>query len=217
MDQKLLFLINREWTNAALDWFMTLFSSFDFWTPLLVIVFIVLAIRGGFRMRAFLLVVAITVGVTDGLVCKSLKRLIDKPRPHQALAGVRQLDLAKARPRLLAVGKPLQIKLSKEPKPGVDVDGRSFPSSHAANTMAAAAVALFFFGTHATWVLLIPLFVGYSRIYTGAHYPGDVVFSLGLGAFVAALVVALLAKLWREKGNRLLPRIHAAHPRLLAA
>ncbi len=217
MDQKLLFLINREWTNATLDWFMTIFSSFDFWTPLLVLVFIVLAIRGGFRVRAFLLVACITVGVTDGLVCKSLKRLIDKPRPHQAMAGVRQIDLAKATPRILAIGKPLKIKLSKEPKPGVDVDGRSRPSSHSANTMAAAMVALFFFGRRAAWVFLIPLFVGYSRIYTGAHYPSDVLISIGLGALVSTLVVALLAKLWREKGDRLLPRIHADHPRLLAA
>lgn len=217
MDQKLLFLINREWTHSALDWFMTILSSFDFWTPLLVVVFIVLAIRGGFHIRAFLLVLCITVGVTDGLVCKTLKQVIDRPRPHQAVAGVRQLDLAKAKPRLLAIGKPLKIKISGEPKASEDVDGRSLPSSHTANTAAAALVAVCFFGRRAAWAFLIPTLVGYSRIYTGSHWPSDVILSLGLGTLVASLMVALLAKLWREKGNRLLPRIHAAHPDLLAA
>lgn len=196
---------------------MTLASSWSFWTPLLVILLILLAIRGGFRMRAFLICVGLTVGVTDGLVCKNLKRLADRPRPHQVEEGVRQLDLAKATPRLLAIGKPLKEKLSHAPEPGVDIDGRSLPSSHTANTAAVALAACFFFGRRALWVFLLPLIVGYSRIYTGAHWPSDVLISLPLGLLVAWAVLAGLSKLWQKKGGKWLPRIHASHPQLFAA
>jgi undecaprenyl-diphosphatase len=217
MDQKLLFLINREWTHPALDWFMTLLSSWSVWTPILAVVFITLAIRGGFRMRAFLVVAGLVIGVTDGVVCKSLKSLIDKPRPHQAMPGIRQLDFAKATPRLLALGKPLKVKLSTEPKEGEDIDGRSLPSSHTANTTAFAIVAVYFFRRAAWWTFLIPLGVGYSRIYTGAHWPVDVAISLVLGVVVSAGLLALLGKLWSEQGSKILPRVHADHPTLLSA
>ena len=217
MDKQLLFLINREWTHPALDWLMTLLSSWGFWTPIVVVLLLLLAIRGGFRVRAFLICAGLTVAVTDGLVCKNLKRLADRPRPHQAVEGVRQLDLAKATPRFLALGKPLKSKLSKAPTPGEEIDGRSLPSSHTANTAAVALVACFFFGRRALWAFLIPALVGYSRIYTGSHWPSDVLISLPLGLLVGWAVLAGLAKLWQKRGGKWLPRVHASHPQLFAA
>jgi undecaprenyl-diphosphatase len=217
MDKQLLFLINREWTHPALDWVMVLLSSWGFWTPILAVVFILLAIRGGFRMRAFLLCAALTVGVTDGLVSKTLKRVFDRPRPHQAVADVRQLDLGKGSPRFLALGKPLKEKLSKEPDHAVDVDGRSMPSSHTANTAAVAVAAWRFFGRRAAWTFLLPIGVGYSRIYTGSHWPSDVLVSFILGCMVATAVLAGLAWLWRTQGARWFPALRASHQELFAA
>ena len=37
MDNTLLFLINRQWTNAFLDQVMATFTSFDVWMPVLFI------------------------------------------------------------------------------------------------------------------------------------------------------------------------------------
>ena len=48
MDQKLLFLINRQWTNAGLDWFMGALSCFAAWVPLFLFLFLFLLIKGGF-------------------------------------------------------------------------------------------------------------------------------------------------------------------------
>ncbi len=129
-------------------------------------------------MRAALLVAVLAAGVSDGVVCNSLKHLVGRPRPHEALSGIRMVDLAKATPRLLALAKPIKVTLSRaEATPG----GRSFPSAHTTNCTAVAVVAALFTARWAWSLLAIPLVVGYSRIYTGAHWPSDIAASLLLG------------------------------------
>ena len=54
MDQKLLFLINREWTNPLWDRLMALTSSLPAWMPVLVLAGLAALWRGGFRARAFM-------------------------------------------------------------------------------------------------------------------------------------------------------------------
>src|SRR6266404_4662454 len=113
MDQKLLFLINRQWTSPVLDRIMALLSSFDAWVVPMLLLIAVLLWRGGFRARAFVLCAGFIVGINDGVISNSLKHLVNRPRPHQSVDGVRQVDLGKATPRMLAVTKPLKIKFSE--------------------------------------------------------------------------------------------------------
>jgi undecaprenyl-diphosphatase len=214
MDQKLLFLINREWTGPALDRFMALLSSFAAWTPLVVVAVVWALWRGGFRARAFVLTAGLVVGISDGLIAKNLKRAVDRPRPHQVLDGVRLVDLAKATPRLLAVAKPAKVKLSHPTADLEKVDGRSFPSSHTMNTIAVALVAACFYRRWG-WLAFVPaLLVGYSRVYTGSHWPSDVLTSTFLGLGVGLLLLAIVEMLWRSQAARFFPQLHAAHPSL---
>jgi undecaprenyl-diphosphatase len=215
LDQQLLFLINREWTSPALDLFMAVVSSFDVWLPLVILLGLGIALRGSFRLRAFLATALLVVAINDGLVSRSLKRLVDRPRPHQSHNDVRQVDLAKAKPRVLAVFKPVKVKMSRNTLQ--DVDGRSFPSSHTMNTISVALVAGCFFGRRAWWAFLLSALVGYSRIYTGAHWPSDVLTSIFLGLGATMLWLAIFEWLWRTRAAHLLPRLHSAHPSLLAA
>ena len=216
MDQKLLFFINREWTNPALDRFMALLSSFDAWIPLLVLAIALLLWRGGFRARSFVLSAALIVGINDGLIARTLKHVVDRPRPHQAVNDVRQVDLAKATPRLLALGMPLKIKYSRAA--GLeDVEGRSFPSAHTVNMTALALVTACFYRRRGSLAFIPALLVGYSRIYTGSHWPSDIVTSIFLGLGSTLLLLCGLEWLWRRHGGRFLPAIHRQHSTLLAA
>lgn len=214
MDEKLLLLINRDWTHPALDRVMAGASSFDAWAPVLVVLVLALAWRGSFKMRAFLVAAGLLVAISDGVISKNLKRAIDRPRPHQSLDGVRVVDLAKASPRLLALAQPAKVKLSRTSLE--DVEGRSFPSSHTMNTLAVALAGAAFFGWRAWPLFAVAALVAYSRIYTGAHWPSDVLISLFLGAGSSLLLLALADLAWRKRGASLLPRVHSQHPALFA-
>ena len=217
MDQKLLFLINREWTGPALDRFMALMSSLPAWLPLLVIAGLLALWRGGFRARAFVLTAGLIVGINDGLVAHSMKRAVDRPRPHQVFDGVRVVDLAKATPRLLAVAKPASVKLSEAADDIEKIEGRSFPSAHTMNMISAALVAACFYRRRG-WLAFVPaLLVSYSRVYVGAHWPSDVVTSIFLGLGATLLLLAACEMLWRRQAARFFPQLHAAHPSLFAA
>jgi undecaprenyl-diphosphatase len=213
MDRKLLLLINRQWTSPALDRIMAVFSSFDLWAPLFVIGAVLILWRGSFHLRAALLVALVAAGVSDGLVCNPLKHLVGRPRPHQAISDLRMVDLAKARPRLLALSKPIKVTLSRA-EPGKP--GRSFPSSHTANIAAVVTVAALFI--RRGWLLFpVPLLVGYSRMYTGVHWPSDVAASLVFGLLIGLVCTWGAVTLWRRFAPRWLPRLATLHPHLLPA
>lgn len=215
MDQTLLFLINRQWTSPALDLFMAGVTSFDVWLPFAILIGVWIAVRGNFRARAFLATAVLVVAINDGLVARTLKRAVDRPRPHQSHNDVRQVDLAKAKPRALALLKMPKVKLSRTTLE--DVDGRSFPSSHTMNTISVALVAVCFFGRRAWWAFGIAGLVAYSRVYTGAHWPSDIITSIFLGLGATMLWLAIAEWLWRTSGGNVLPRVHSQHPSLLAA
>jgi undecaprenyl-diphosphatase len=215
MDQQILFLINHTWAHPLLDRVMAVLSSLDFWWPFLIAAGLIAVIWGSFRMRMMLLTAGLAIAMSDALVVRTLKEVVGRPRPHEMLEGVRTLDLAAVEPRFLAVTMPLKEKYSvariRPPR------GNSFPSAHAANNFAVAAVCAVFFRRWG-WLLFLPaVLVSYSRVYVGSHWPLDILVSCLLGLGVGFLVVVSVEALWRRWGGSCLPQLHTRHPSLLVA
>ena len=210
LDHNIFWKINHDWTGSATDLLMALASSLSFWTIPLALGFVWIAVFGGFRARAMLLALVCAVGLTE-TVNYTLKRLVGRWRPHQVLSGARVVTLAKTRPPQLALFKAPKVKESKGVPEGA---GRSFPSGHTANNFAALAVLVAFYRRNGWWFLPVALLVGYSRIYTGSHWPSDVAFSMVYGAAMGWFTVWILERCWQTWGPRLAPQWHDRHPKL---
>jgi undecaprenyl-diphosphatase len=78
----------------------------------------------------------------------------------------------------------------------VSCGGRlAFPSSHATNISAVAFLFSYFYRKGTLWFISIALLVGFSRIYVGVHYPGDVLFGFIVGCSLSILVLFLYVKM----------------------
>jgi undecaprenyl-diphosphatase len=91
----------------------------------------------------------------------------------------------------------------------------SFPSDHSCLAGATAA-ALFFVDRRLGWTAsVLAVLMAAARVYSGAHWPLDVVAGLALGAVVAVVVVLLL----RRPVSRLVARLRMTRirPLLVAA
>ncbi len=192
---------------------MATITSFGVWLPFLAIVVVLLLWLGGFRGRSFVLTTLLCIAFTDGVFTQFGKRLINRPRPSEALAGVREVSLEKTRPPVLGIFRPVHVALSGPP--AEDIAGRSFPSGHAMNNTVIATMLILFFGRWGAWYLIPAGLVAYSRIYCGSHWPSDVLVSIVLAAGCALLVASLASLAYRAVAPRWMPKLYARHPFLL--
>jgi len=190
-DIDLLLRINRDWAHPALDWLMPAVSAINAWVPLLIPLVLYLLWRGRKETRIMLLCIGLAVGIGDGVVSNTLKKTIGRVRPRDAITGVIVRDLGP--------GSPAIVRLFKAPvqspsQPRGETRGKSFPSSHTVNMFAVAiCVALFHRGWGGVAFCLATL-IAYSRIYVGAHWPGDIPPSIGLGLLVGYAVVTVVRR-----------------------
>lgn len=158
-DITLFHLINGQWQNGFLDWFMpfmTDLKNFRYVLPILAVWLLVKEKKAGI---VFLVFFGLTLAITDPFSSRLLKEWLGRIRPCHLLAEVRLLTDCNT--------------------------SYSFPSSHAVNIFAAAfflsqplkKLSPLFFG--------IAGIVGYSRIYIGIHYPFDVVGGAAIGLLIA--------------------------------
>lgn len=129
----------------------------------------------------------LALGATDQTVYR-LKQETMRVRPLNVLAGTHYYEDGAWRQR------PASFQQEKK-------TGNSYPSGHAANSMAAALALGLCLPRVRPWIFLVPLFAGWSRLYLGKHYPSDVLAGWMTGMVVSGLLYgwayAFLPVRWR--------------------
>ena len=228
MDQQLQILINREWTSPFADRFLAFLSDYGAWAPWLLGLVVLAALLGNFKLRAALLTIGLAFGFSDGIGVNALKHLIGRPRPSQVEPGVRMVTLGGAPRHFPKIAGLLSMPVVAYPHggeppeiPGMltagrPASGRSFPSGHAANNMAVATVLILFYPRRGWLYLPIALLIAYARIYTGSHWPLDVMAGAILGIGGGWLAVKTTRFLWSRLGVKMAPALALSHPDLIA-
>src|SRR5215470_724693 len=103
MEQSLFHTVNQQWTSPALDLFMAALSDSQIWIPFLIGIGIAALIFGGFKARAFVICLGISL-VIAGFVTSALKSNVARHRPKQ-VQSVRIVQLQKAQPKFFTLVK----------------------------------------------------------------------------------------------------------------
>ena len=235
LDQQLFLFFNADRGAPWLDAAMAVFSSLDFWLPLFVAAGVLVFWRGGFRARAMLVCLLLSVGLMEGLFINPLKKAFGRPRPNEAVNGARMISIAPAEaasadsqptlaarardalaglPQVRAFSRGARVKVAKVASP--PQSGKSFPSGHTANMFCFATVLAAFYRRLAAWIFLPAALVAVSRVATGSHWPSDVLFTAMLSIALTLGLLVLYAWLWRKFAPALVPSIAARHPQLIA-
>ena len=189
LDVSLFRFINGTLSNPLFDAVMPWLSGNRMFAPAILLLIVILIWRGRGKGVLFLLLLALAIGVTDGLVCNTLKHAVGRARPNLVLENVHLLV-------------------------GSSTSG-SMPSSHAANWFAATMVAFLF--QRRSWRVMLPLAlaVSLSRVCNGVHYPSDVLAGAILGAGSGFAVVFGLNAMWQFVGCKWFPLWHERLPSLV--
>ena len=185
LDVRMLKALNSQLADPALDhfWrFVTDLHKQPWFYPVLVPL-LVLWMVYIYRAETWkpVLMVALAIGLADGICYRVFKLYFKRPRPFQ------------------------NPELSDWLRHVGDAGGYSFPSNHAANVFAAALVLGWYFPRGRYFFYILATVVALSRVVLGVHYPFDVYAGALLGVFVGFLIRALLLNQFRSLRPR--PRV----------
>jgi len=158
------------YTSPILDRAMPILSEAASYSRIWLGISGLLAAFGGTKGRQTSAEALTAVGVTSVLANLVLKRSIPRTRPESEVPERRRL---------------------KQPS------SSSFPSGHSASAAAFSSVVADEYPRSYVPITGLAASVAFSRVYTGVHYPGDVLAGWLLGRTVAGVVRFIWPKRWR--------------------
>jgi membrane-associated phospholipid phosphatase len=173
IDTQVFYFLNHNLANPLFDKFFPFITEVKHWILVYIFSIFLLIFYGGRTGRIFALALILTIIASDQLSSNFLKGLFDRIRPCHTLEDV----------RLLINCGP----------------GKSFPSSHAVNNFAAAAVMFVFYRKYAIWGFVMAFLMAFSRVYVGVHYPLDVLAGSIIGFAVGYAIAYALYTLSNKK------------------
>lgn len=164
-----IFLYFNGMHNTYWDYFMTMYSDRFIWVPFYASFLYVMVRNFNYKVTlSCLALIVIIITICDQTASTLLKPMVGRMRPSN---------------------------LDNPISPMVHVvfnyrGGRfGFPSSHAANAWSMAFFAMYLVKRNKLTIFLIlwAFVMGYSRIYLGVHYPGDLLVGMLIGFFTASI------------------------------
>ncbi len=171
-DQELFKIINQTWSHSFLDWFFPFLTDLHKSWPFQIIILIfcfalplhLFKSKGWYVSLAFVL----SIATSDWTGNHFFKKPINRERPFQVITET--IKRSPAQP------------------------GRSFISNHASNMSAVAAVTAVFFPSIKWLMILFAALAAYSRVYTGVHFPLDVLAGALWGGSLGWLIAILIKR-----------------------
>lgn len=182
LDRKIFLELNSSFRDPWLDQLMMFLTTTTAWIPLYL--FLIYLLIRHYRKQTWLILLAIglTILLADQVTSSVMKPFFERLRPsHEPTIAERVYIVNQYR------------------------GGKfGFASSHAANTFGIATLMWLALKVYRPWIAILflwPLLVGYTRIYLGVHYPGDIVvgFFIGFLSAVAAFFLMTLLKNFIER------------------
>ncbi len=175
IDTRLFFFFNVHLANPLFDILMPFITDKYTWLPVWIAAIVLLLWKGGKKGKAVLILVLLSVVLTDVSVNRLLKPLIHRVRPCNVLQGLHLL---------------------------VHRSGSfSMPSSHAANFFTLATIFSAYYKRYQWIFWLSAALVAYSRVAVGVHYPFDILVGALVGWIDAQIVLLLLSRSSLKKFN----------------
>jgi undecaprenyl-diphosphatase len=162
IDRSAFYAINHGHVNSFFDWLMPVLSDDGSLRIPFLLLFLSMLVFGKSRARTAALLVIPLIALSDQLSSNLIKHAVERLRPCNMLPDVRLLAGCSG--------------------------SFAMPSSHAANSAAAVLHFALFYPRLSAPLALLALGVGYSRVYLGVHYPGDVLVGFAVGALSALAI-----------------------------
>ena len=179
LDKELLLFLNSfhtPWLDSVMFWI----TKTLFWLPLYL--FLLFLVIKNFKKDAWIVLIgiAITILLADQITSGFMKPFFARLRPSRepSLQGLVHLVN------------------------GYTGGKYGFPSSHAANTFATALFFWLLFKDRYRWVWILFVWAAvmtYTRIYLGAHYPGDILVGLLIGLGSAWTGYKIQKIIWNKR------------------